>query len=353
MSFTDQIANTDIGGIVVSTVFVPFQSPPSWNSNPSEDRTDGDLLFSNSPETVSVNNRVLFYSPVTGCRDVQLFAHHRNCIGGPATMRVILRNDSAATVIVSPGVNGWRGAGVAVKPRVAGKNALLQYLQRGSITTLYLNPSSQVNLEIMNIPSGHTGNLITDFHSNANIKAYVVFGNPNLNANTYYEGRITHTRGTFKGKEITKRLTPTYLMSHTNQPTIIGIRVSEAIPTGVDQTMEAVGGAGEGVTLKGSYGMRYWLEFPIYNNTSATMCVAVVANARAGAEHPYAGAARDIGAESVVRIPSDPDEISHRYQGVVVSKNYINPFSGFMKRFVTKPPGGSGLPIDFLVVPCS
>lgn len=360
MGLVSKVANANIGDIVNDTDLGAFWSGSTLNSNPSETRTGGDLFVSDSPETVNTNNSVIAYSPATGCRDMRIFFEHVNNTGATITLHIALRNQGAATAAINPATSGWTGValyGSAADSLLAGRDALVEYLKEPQVASFWVNPNDAKDLITTPLGPGALYTGIIDFHSDKNIGVYVLAGSPSLdNPSTYLSSVAAHTRGTFAGSDVAKTLTPTYLMSHTGQATLMGIEIGPIeggpIPVGTDQTyLGYAGGSSVSVaTLKGAYGVRYLVSFPIYNDTGSTQCIAFVVTPRGG---QYGGAVLDVGAGSVVTVPGATNAVTGNTNAVVISKTYVNPTSGITKRFMTLPSAAANLPIDFVAVPCS
>ncbi len=318
------------------------------STNPFEFRSgDGDLLFSNSPERITTNNRVLFHSPVGTveppvANKVRLFLHHLNNLG-TATVRVVLKNPTGIQATVTRGWTGVSNQYNENNAALAGKEAVGQYLAANVPTpsSVQVPPLSTVNLENWSVGSGIIISAVMDLETDIPLDLYVTVGNPDLsNFNHYADPDGTHERGTFSRWDILKGnvygMTGGPKAVRMGDKTFGGMSIT---PVGTDYTKPD--DPRFSVKNEGSFGMRYIIIVNADNTPNPARGLGVVINPRGGG---FGGAVRDVTAGTRVFTPAS-GTISAQDQAVIVSKQIVPASETASRTFYFIPPGGSNMPV--------
>lgn len=341
----DKVKNGSVGDTITDDGLGTVYSHPA-TTNDNENRTGGTLAYSDLPETVGASdvNKVLCYSPIPGSTNFRVYLHHVNGTGAQRSFRIVIRNPYASDVHVT--VN-YVGSGNRSNWLYAGKDAETNYLNDttpGSPQTIAAG--GQLTVVSWSVAINNAVSAIYDISTDGQIKVYVVCGTvPDYNNSANYVARDsrTHNRGTFAGMNVAKTLSSAFVLQADAAP--VSIRAGAVTPSGTDYTISP----SVPDIIPGSFGVLYEIGVPVTNPGTSTMGVGVVLNPRGG---DYGGAVRDITASNaVISTPAGDNKLSLQTQGVIVSRDNVDAGQQKTKRFNFIPPGGSNMPVDFVVVP--
>jgi hypothetical protein len=316
---------------------------PEWRVTNSS--AGGKLLLSDSPEMVPADG-ILYQDKVSG--NVRLFFYHVNATDTAKRMEVLLENSGPETAHVVIRRSGLGGPGYSWM--AVGKEAETSYLSGSQVQRISVpaRGSAPLSAEISNtaVLPNMLINGIFDFTADRPVTVRVMMLPMLADSGAYSrQAKIlpadeVHLRGTFEGAD--RRLVPVKIFDPLrDRGAVLTLADNE-----VDRYLEGID-ATDGVKVLnyGNYGVVYEIFLPSKNTGKLACYLAPMGG-------PYAGAvAVKYGPVNQKPVATPPDRTFFGGYGTT-DFALLGIFDGSQPlSFVFSPPGGSDLPVKFIILP--